>query len=227
MKSYTFNGTGVAIYLCLGFIPRRVRVMGNEGSGHPILEWTSSHRAAESNNGVLIEGDGTAHVLKTAGTGIEPYEGGDLLTSSNQTSTTYGEGIYLAADGAQKDFRIPYADGGDADSEIINTWTLGHSGNRTGNFNEDIHLSGVHVGEGSEICIDGKFYVIEAVTAGAGEAANEVTLKRAAPSGTVECIRGMYDLAPIALNRTTPAGIKLCMTSDINVNDEMNLIEFE
>lgn len=214
----TFNGTGAAVYICCGFIPDKVLVRNVEATDGFWAEWSRKYRSSEQiDGGMFGTAAGITLTVQTAGQGIQPYEGGDTLTTTNQTSVTYGEGVYLAFD--RKDYK-----GVDitANSDAINAWTLGNSSNRTGNFNNDV--TGTYIGEGSEIKIDGKWYVITALTAGQGISANEVTLSRAAPSGVVESITGMYDLAPLAVGKVTPAGFIVNNTT-LNVND--NTMYFE
>lgn len=227
MVSGAFNGTGAAVYLCLGFVPDWVRIYSSEDAEGAHLIWGRQFRAAESNNGSMRHGTGQAITLYTAGLGIEPYEGGDLLTSANQTSTGYGEGVYLGWDGTdyRQDSTYGYIDA------VIDTWTLTTSGTRKGKFNDDVPASGSRIGEGSEITIREtgsgitKKAIIEAVAAGAGKSDDEVTLSRAIASGEILRISGMYSLAPIAVGKTTPAGFKLNVTTDINVDGEIQYFE--
>jgi hypothetical protein len=219
----TFNGTGAAVFLCLGFIPDFIKLLALEDDAGANAAWNRDMRAADCINGILDTNGATALSLLTAGNGFEPYEGGEVLTAAMQTSADYGEGVYLAFDKRMtRDERNSTANGGSAVTEVISTWTLDTAGNRTGHFNEDV-ASGGRIGEGSKICIDGVWYTITALTAGQGEAANEVTLDRAAPSGVIEAITPMYDLAPLAVGDITPAGIKCNITSVVNVDDEMQM----
>jgi hypothetical protein len=234
-KQMTFNGTGAAVFLCLGMIPSKVKITSAKTGAW--LEWTRNHRAAEADNGVIVT-TAPALSLLTAGLGVEPYEGGDVLDSSLQTSVAYGEGVYLA-----EDPRIDYSkfdptgllgSYGPA-SMTIDKWTLDTAGNRTGHFNDDSVSSGNRIGIGSIVTIDEapgigrriKQAVVEAWTAGQGISADEVTLSRAIGSGKVLSISGRYDMAPLAIGKVTPAGIKLNATTSVNVNNEINVIEFE
>ena len=234
-----FNGTGAAVYLCIGFIPDYVKIINPEdGITGATLRWYRNMRAAEVTGGILNEADGTAHVAKTAGQAIDPYYGGDILTSSNQTSTTYGEGVYLGWD--NRDLK---ADTDHVASEI-DTWMLDTSGSRTGSFNADVKnglaaviASGTgsgHIGEGSRITIREtvgqkvKTVFIEDPGNGgqdAGEADDEVTLSEDVKSGTVLRITPAFDLAPIAVGNVTPAGFKLSLTSLVNDNNELQYFE--
>lgn len=218
MIAGTFNGTGAALYLCLGFIPDWVRIWSAEDADGGVAYWSKHMRAAEMLEG-WVKSTTNAPSLYTVGLGIQPYEGGDKLTSTEQTSVTYGEGVYLYKDPIT-DYRTYERDAVSAD---IDSWTLGSSTNKTGNFNDDV--TGTYIGEGSQICIDGKWYVITALTAGQGVSANEVTLSRAAPTGDITCITGMYDYIPVPIGKETAAGIKLNATTVINVNDELNFFE--
>ncbi len=222
--SGTFNGTGAAVYICIGFVPDWVRLVAVSDTECAHAWWSKHMRASNMVEGQMWHGTGQAPADYAAGEGISPYYGGDLLTSANQTSVTYGEGVYLGWD--DFDYRKSQnavINAGDAVSDDITTWTLDTSGNRTGHFNEDV--VGTYIGAGSRIKIDGQWYVIESLTAGQGEAADEVTLNYAAASGTVECITGKYSMKPIAIGKTTPAGFKVSATADVNVNDEIQFFE--
>lgn len=225
----SYNGTGAAVYLCLGFIPNEFHVIAGEDGDLAEGFWKHSFRCAEIADGFTMV-TGTTYRQIAALTklnGIEPYVGGDVLTSSNQTSVAYAEGIYLGWD--DTDYRANTSYGCLADT--IDTWTLDTAGNCTGHFNEDVVSSGSRIGEGSSILIESttgrKRYwsVVEAVTGGQGEAADEVTLSHAVPSGKVYFISGLYSLAPIALTNTTQAGVKINNTTLINVNDEIQCFD--
>lgn len=215
----TFNGTGATLYLCIGFIPDYVRVWNLEGTQRILAEWNKGMMGClEVVEGIqLTAADQTAAAL-TKGTGILPYFGGTVLTTTTAGTTTYAEGVYLKAD--HKDYRWVTADSphgvGDAISQTIDTWALGSSTNYTGNFNADV--TGTYMGEGSPICIDGRWYTIVALTASQGISANEVTLSHAVNSGAVEYIGGMYSTIPMISGEVTRDGFVLTNTT-VNVND--------
>jgi hypothetical protein len=224
-KFYTFNGTGAAVYLCFGQRAEDIRIIACEDGDTADLHWNRAMaRALEMCEGLVYAGAGAASVL-SKGAGVVPYDGGDLLTADNQTSTTYGAGIYLGID--DKDYSKDLTYGGTA---VIDAWTLGSASNFTGKFNADTLASGVtRIGEGSEIDIMdsvGKIHtaVITALTAGQGITANEVTLSEAVPSGKVVRISGMYSLAPLPLGSITPAGVKLNIAAVINHTDEIQAV---
>lgn len=216
----TFNGTGADVYICCGFVPDWVRIWNLEGTQRILLEWNKLMQGcAEVVEGIqLTAADQTAAAL-TKGNGVLPYYGtGSVLTASDVGTTTYGEGVYLAPD--NKDYRY-YSDNsphgaGDAVAVDIDTWTLGSAANYTGNFNED--ATGTYIGEGSSIIIDGMSYTIVALTAGQGEAANEVTLSHNVSSGVVEYIGGMYSYAPMTAGQVAMDGFLISNTT-VNVND--------
>ena len=229
--SGTYNGTGAAVYVCCGFIPDEVEVVSLEDAAAARVVWSRNYRSADMSDGYLDTNGATAHTLYTSGTGIQPYYGGDVMTSSNQTSTGYGEGVYLGriTDMDLNDARhlsnLNYP-AGDGEGATIDTWTLDTSANRTGSFNVDIDAA-PWIGEGSVIIIDvggtQKNVVrtfIEAVSASAGSAADEVTLTTATGSGLIRYIGPSYDYVPVPLTKVTPAGFVMNATSVINVNDE-------
>lgn len=227
----TFNGTGAAVYIGIGFKPDMVIVRCPTDGAGPSLTWSKNDRVAAQSEGLLDTNGATALAPKAYGAGIRPYEGGVLLTAAMQTSTGYGEGVYLVRDA--KDYRYgtnampgPNGGSGDAVASTIDTWTIGVLANRTGNFNEDV--TGTYIGAGSKIVIQansGKESIveayIEALTAGQGEAANEVTLSRQIGSGAVRFISGKYDYAPQTIGQITLPGFVVNMTTVINVNNEV------
>jgi hypothetical protein len=224
-----FNGTGAAVYLCLGAIPRSFKYMNVEVATNPeTVEWNDPMvKEVLAFGGIYIKGsDGVRTKLTT--TGVFPYEGGDMLTATNQTSVAYGEGVYLGWD--LKNYQADYDYGSGTSGSPINTWTLDTSANRTGHWNVAKVASGNRIGAGSIIRIKEnssglvKQSAVVAITSD-GEATDEVTLSRAIGSGTITFIGGMYDLAPIALGKVTPAGVYLAGETTVNVNN--NMIVFE
>lgn len=213
-----FNGTGAAVYLCIGFIPDWVKVWAVSDAELAHAYWNKNFRAAASVEG-FMEHNGDQIVAKYAsGAGIRPYHGGEFMTAAKQTSVTYGEGVFLARDDEEyRDKDLPTG------GQTIDRWTLDTPGSRTGHFNGDV--AGSYIGAGSKIKIDGRWYVIEALTAGQGEAADEVTLNVAVPSGIVQAIKGKYDYAPLPLNSVSKEGFVINATADINVNNELQAFE--
>jgi hypothetical protein len=222
--SGVFNGTGAAVYLCVGFVPRKVYLKNVENSTELVLEWTDANlrcQAGASAGGWLYTNGIPAPVIASAG--VRQYEGGDLMTSANQTSTAYGDGIFLGLD--LKDYRADNSYG--ASSGVIDTWTF--DGTLSGHWNVAAVSSGARIGAGSRILIreDSSGLVKEAgITAisNQGAAASEVTLSRLIGNGSIAYIGGLYDMAPLALKKVAPAGILLSDTT-LNAND--NTIYFE
>lgn len=216
-----FNGTGAAVYICVGFVPDFVNIQNLEGAVERKIEWNKIMMGATE----VVEGVRTvveAPTALTKGLGIRPYYGGETLTTAMQTSTAYGEGVYLKRDDWDYRHYSGNVSPGDAKAVDIDTWTLDTTGDFTGHFNEDVN--GDYIGEGSRICIDGKWYAIVDLTAGAGEADDEVTLSDTVPSGDVLSITGKNGYKPIPVGQMTPAGFLLTATT-INVNNA--LIGFE
>jgi hypothetical protein len=217
----TFNGTAATVYLCIGFVPDWVKLWNAEGTQALQVEWNKNMRASEIIDGVQLA-TSTFSAL-TTGNGIKPYYGGVTLSATDAGVTTYGEGVYLKKD--VRDYRKATNANlgiiGDAVAVDIDTWTL--DATTAGHFNEDV--TGTYIGEGSPICIDGKWYVITALTASQGEAASEVTLNvSGVPSGAVQFIGGMYDYVPMVAGDVTLKGF-VCSANTVNANT--NLIAFE
>jgi len=214
-----FNGTGADVYVGLGFVPDYVHVWNLEGT--QILEayWNKQMmRAAEVVEGIQNSGAGSAITALTRGNGILPYYGGRILSSTDVGVTTYGEGIFLKLD--NRDYRYNAAGSPhgvfDAVTVTIDTWTLDTAAANTGHFNGNI--AGTYIGEGSPICIDGKWYTIVDLAAAAGSAANAVTLSHSVASGKIEYIGGMYSTRPMIAGETARDGFLLSNTT-VNVND--------
>jgi len=223
----TFNGTGTAIYLCLGFIPDEIHIQNFETSNDYELVWNRNMwRSGEFVEGMQVHTGSTYRQItaQTKGTNIQPYYGGTTLTSTDAGTTTYGEGVYLEPD--NRDYRQYSGNSphglGDAVATDIDTWTLDSASNYAGHFNEDVN--GTYIGEGSVIQIDGKLYSIMSVSAGTGEAASEVVLSYSAPSGSIEKIGGMYSMRPMVAGQVTKDGLYIANTT-VNANNA--LIGFE
>ena len=206
----TFNGTGAALYVGLGFIPSRLRLVNKEDGDLARLEFSYPPRSSEQEEGVLLVGSGAALQISalTHGNGVCAYHGGDKLAAASTA--------YLKKDPSTDKRSV------NTGYDPINKWTLGSTTNRTGNWNAECSTN--WVGEGSRICIDGKWYTVTALTSN-GEAANEVTLDRAAPSGEIQALLGMYDWIGGSAGDVIPAGFQVNATTVINVSGEM--VEFE
>lgn len=225
LKGY-FNGTGATCKLCLGAIPWRFQLQNIQVATNPLtIQWAAAMMCEVlCYAGIYIDGGGIPTKLTT--TGCVPYEGGDLMTSTIQTSTTYGEGVYLGWD--LKNYQADYTYGSGTSGTPINKWTFVTG--LTGYWNVAKVASGNRVGVGSRIRIkeDSTGFVKEScVTAltSDGEVSAEVTLSRAIGTGTITFLGGMYQLAPIALGKTAPAGITLGSETTVNVNDDMLTFE--
>lgn len=224
-----FHGTGAACYLCFGAIPQYVKLINLEiaAGGNPILlEWYAEMMGqVAAYGGIIMAADGT-YTKKTT-TGLRPYEGGELLTTVNQTDTSYlaSAAVYLGWD--LKDYRADKAYG--TAGAAINKWT--NDGTTTGHFNASGVASVCRIGVGSIIRIkqdvDGivKEAAITALTSTPTfTTSGYVTLSRTISSGAITFIGGMYTLAPIALGKVTPAGI---YCADVTVNADGETVMFD
>ena len=226
----TFNGTGAACYLCIGAIPAYAKLIDIEVATNPLfVEWYRDMIGQVlAYGGILMTGSTGVYTKKTT-TGIFPYEGGDLMTSANQTSTGYGDGVYLGWDEAN--YQADYTYGAVAKGTPINKWYF--DGTLSGHFNSNGVASSCRIGLGSIIRIkeDSTGLVKEAgltalTSSPTFTTASYVTLSRAIGTGTITFIGGMYQLAPIALGKTTPAGIYVADTT-VNVNDDSILFDIQ
>lgn len=226
--SGVFNGTGAAVYVCLGFVPDYVRVASVTSSVFANIEWNINMRLAAAVEGVLDTNGNTNLAEQVYGAGIAPYYGGDLMTTTNQTSVANGEGVYLWWD--KKDYRAmsnANVNPGDMEDAYLTTFTMDTPANRTGHFNTDV--VGTYCGIGSKIIIGGTAYRILALTAGQGISADEVTLSAplsSAPltmAGQVGYISNKYDMIPIPIGKVSTAGFVVNMATPVNVNDEVQM----
>lgn len=220
-----FNGTGATATLCLGVIPHRFVLQNVQIATNPeTIEWDEAMQCeALCYAGIYIKGsDGVR--TKLTSTGCVPYNGGVKLTSTLQTSTGYGEGVYLTWD--LKNYQADYTYGPVASGTPINRYTQGSGA--TGYFNSDGVASGCRIGAGSNIRIKEdstglvKETCITAVSATPTfTGGNVITLARAIGSGTITFIGGMYQLAPMAIGDVTKDGITLGSETTVNVNNDM------
>lgn len=207
--SGTFDGTGAALVLGIGFMPDWVKIWNEEDTVDGRVFW-SKHmgRAADYPEGIEYY-TGTVYIQHADlafGAGIRRYKGGDKVTSLSTT--------YLVRD--DTDYRTSTTYG------TITTWTLDTAATPTGHFN--LEADTTYVGEGSTIMIDGYEYHITAMTSN-GEQTDEVTLNEAAPTGVVEHLGRIVDYAGAPANTIIPAGFQINATSVINVSGERCFFE--
>jgi len=198
-----FKFTNAALTLCLGFKPDWIEIFNlTDRTG---LIWSPNmglSAANEERSGLAIAADGTRGATANAAAGVSIYAGGDKLAAA---STQYLIGPY------DQDVR------GKQDSDApITAWTLGNASNKTGNFDQEASTS--YVGPGSRILIDGTLYEVVAMTSN-GEAANEVTLDAAAPSGAVQRIWSRYDYMGAPAGEVVPKGITIGASATVNDTD--------
>ena len=220
----TWNGTGAAVYLCVGAIPVDVVLADIEADTNPNLAiWRREFlKCATTYGGLYITGSSGAYTKLTSA-GVFPYEGGDLMTSANQTSTAYGDGVYLGWD--DTNYQADYTYGALTAGTPINKWTLDNGSTGAGHFNSSGVASGCRIGVGSIIRIkeDSTGLVKEASIAALSSTptfttASYVTLSRIIGTGTITYIGGMHSLKPISIGKVAPAGIFFNDTT-LGVND--------
>lgn len=211
-----FCATAADLYIQFGGIPEAIEVWVLNDATPLTWKWAKSMGGnILTVEGIGIDNAGGAVLDFAFGEGITPYEGGDLLTTTNQTDVTYGGGIYIEPD--TKDYR-QYTNAaagisGDAATTDLVTWTLDTAATPTGHFNGDV--TGTYIGAGSPIRItsnDNKHTYdayITALTAGQGVTADEVTLSRAVPSGRIDFIGGKFGFKPSTIGTVTKAGLML------------------
>lgn len=194
------------MYICIGFIPDWVEIWSLGHSDEVYARWSVNNRLLLATGGFTLNDDGDVSpeamgTVPAVDTGIQIYRGGTIISATSTPSTTT---CYV---------KDPTPDArGDGAGADIDTWTLGSSANRTGNWNDVCSTS--TVGIGSRICIDGRWATVVALT-GNGEAANEVTLNEALGSGRIDMLTSMYDYYAAAAGTIAPAGFWIDSGSDI------------
>jgi hypothetical protein len=218
MVSGIYPGAGTsALYIGLGFIPKRVEIHNLDQAEQEILVWDDAMaRAAIAPGGqvrtALTSADAANFVVLAQNAGIEPYDGGYVVAalSANYLVPAHEAGV----GGDQRD-----ASGG---TGPVRKWTLGNSSNRTGNFNAGVDTT--NVGVGSVVEIEGLRYKVQAIS-NDGDAANEVTLDRAAPTGVVRFIGYKYDFWRAPVGTTMPRGIIIRDVTYVNVSGQECLLK--
>lgn len=224
-----FQATAVTHRLCLGAIPYNIIFWGLEGATPDTVEWDRSMiHDILTVEGIMRPTAGGNVVDYAFGEGVAPYEGGDLMTTANQTDVTYGGGIYVMRD--DKDYRYftnsAAGISGDASTETITTWTLDTAGTPSGHFNGDV--AGTYISKGSiiriqETAVPNRVYeaAITNAPSGSGGAANEIYLSRAVPNGKVTFIGGFAGYKPVPIGQITTPGMVINLATTPFVDDEM------
>ena len=210
-------GAGAILKVGIGGTPDWVRVRALQ-SDLPKIEWDRTMLAlATFKEGIKSTLNSTTPVVSvlTAGLGIQPYAGGDLISAAANTHIVPVEPGFFPTQGYCGDMRAK-------GTGTITAWTLGNSTNRTGSFNYGVDTD--RVAAGSRVMIDGVWYSIVALS-NDGDAANEVTLDRAAPSGEVQKILFKADLYNAPAGVVMPAGFLIAADADVNASGERLLIE--
>ncbi len=222
-------GADAPHYLCLGAIPYSITFWGLEGAQPDTVIWDRSMiHDILTPEGIMHPTGGGGPADYAFGQGVAPYEGGDLMTTSNQTDTTNGGGIYIERD--DKDWRYFTNSNagilGDASTETITKWTLDAAGTPSGHLNGNV--VGTYITKGSLIRIQATASPNTVYTAaianalsGTGSAANAVTLTRAVPNGQVTFIGNFAGYAPVPIGKVTSKGMLINLTSTPFVDGEM------
>ncbi len=213
--TFYLQSSSTDTYICVGYIPDWVKVYSSH-SNEEMAHW-SVHmmRHASTLSGISHDDDGAVSA-DTFETGIQVYRGGETITSANVTANKF----YGKND-------LDYSKDVNADSstyDTIDKWNL--TTGQTGYWNTECNTS--YVGVGSRINIDGKWYVINALTSN-GESSGEVTISESAvASGVIQCITYMYDYAVNAFSAgdISKAGFWIDETSDVlNATSEIAWFE--
>lgn len=211
--SAVFNGTGAALTLGLGFIPDWVRLTNITAADAGVIDWHRKFGAANVIAGGRTNADSTGIQLtaRAGGAGIEINEGGNALAASSSANQILADLIEaLAGDMRNKT------------GTLVDSWILDTAGNRTGHVNAGV--STTYIGAGTVLLINKKQYTIQAMS-NDGDAANEITLDRAAPSGPITLATYMLGFGNAPVGQVMPAGIIIRETAIVNVSNERVLLE--
>lgn len=128
----TCDGTGAAINVCLGFVPKKVIVKNFEDAGglYPYLEWDAMDAlVAAIAEGIKTMGlsdlDFDRVPLADAAGGIDPYDGGDELTYDGVTNNRWEDSTGADASEAFVDGNYERAATTDAAYKCIGTSIFG------------------------------------------------------------------------------------------------------
>lgn len=155
----TCDGTGAAINVCLGFVPKYVKLWNLEdaGSKWPSCEWINPDFIAitAADEGVLDADDGT-QVRRTllASAGISPYNGGDEMIYDGVTSNRW-------EDAAGTSVEETYVDGwyerdavGDTAYKCVGTRLLGRTPTPADNGSRFKAPAGFKIGTNADLNAD-------------------------------------------------------------------------
>lgn len=207
--SGTFNGIGAAITgVGIGFIPDKVEFFNIESTVAEHIIWCRNFRNAVCGGGMRAMDDNDDVWSEIAcGSGIRPYDGGDVVTAAQYSSSDF---LYKDPDPDKR------ADGA---TGTITTFTMDTPASLTGHFDQETVSTIVDVG--SMVCIDGRWYTIMALTSN-GEQANEVTLDRLPKNtiGEVTALTGAYDWIVAPAGTRMPAGFAVDVSGEFNKSGE-------
>jgi hypothetical protein len=204
---YRGLGTG-AIKIGLGFVPHEVHItrLGQAVATAYETFWNADMlRAALARNGGLARSNATTWVGLADTAGIKPYAGGDTVTAASLAGQLH------------RDVVTAYR--GNLRGSIL-AWTLDTAANRTGHF--DAGLATTYCNVGSTVVIKaastGKLHEARiAALTNDGDAANEVALDQAVPSGSVIHVGGAWDWVPAPVGVILPAGIEITDVTYANI----------
>lgn len=222
-------GTGAILKVACGFLPDRVRVVNITNAKLPEIEWNRFLVDSTVVGGIkriqLHATDATdttkSPAKLAAAAGISLYNGGDILTAASTS-------IFIPDPKSDK------RETGTLGS--ITKWTLGNLTNRTGNFNAGVNTTDVGVGSritvGNPLAVDGKLSATIVAITNDGDAANEITLDVALPTGLVLGLTGKCNFIPATPNANLPTilvpqGFQLAADTDVNVSTNILFFEAE
>lgn len=214
------RGTGAAQTICLGFKPDWVRLKNLSSATKAGINWNRFMLAVPATAGGLL----TKLVVDSGATGNAT----EAVLAISAGVITYTGGTVLTADDSAIKVWDPNPEKRDAGTlGTVNLWTLETAANKTGKFNAGVLTSAV--GPGSKVAIMSphgveRWYTITAMT-NDGDAANEVTLDAAAPTGEVTAIRGNAALVGAKAGDKLDDGIRILETAAVNISAELIVLE--
>ena len=212
MNAGAILGTGAIVHVAIGYIPDFVKLATVDGTVQGEMEWNKFMKGYGGIKRLGAEASPSAAMV-TSANGISKYLGESNPLSATSTS------IYVPEVKDQRDTGA---------GDPITTWTLDTSANKTGHFDNPLKATELIVGAGAEVWIRDELGNLHHATITSltsdGDAADNVTLDEAVPSGTVEKLLDGYRWR-LAKSGELP-GLGFTLAADANVNEDGKVIAF-
>ncbi|MDD5708618.1 MAG: hypothetical protein PHR35_22095 [Kiritimatiellae bacterium] len=202
-----YRGLGTAVKIGLGFIPSEVRALAIGNADLDEIYWTRDMARVATGAGGIARAsvaNAPAFALLANTAGIKPYAGGELVTTASLAHQIAAQSVAAFA--------------GDRRGSIA-AWTLDTLANKTGHVDVGLTTATTGVGSPIDILTSAGALVRAHIVAlsNDGDAADEVTLDIAVPSGRVVYIGCMWDWVTAPVGTRMPQGIEINDVTYVNV----------